>query len=486
MKRKPIAKSGTFGNAGANAAPACKPGPRLAFSGGTLVLEGVDRDELCRVFSSIPWVWDPRVEAWRCDAREYASVAAQLAVEDRVPAWEPVRWPRVKIHPLRPEQQAAVEAWTLTRQGIVVMPTGTGKTEVALSIMAQTAVSTLVVAPVRDLMYQWHRRILEGLGYDAGIIGDNAFRVRPVSATTYDSACIHTEQLGNRFGLVVFDECHHLPGPLWRDAARMSAAPMRLGLTATPERSDGRHADLGWLIGPVVYEMPLSAARGRTLAEYQVVRIPVHLSAEEQARYDDCSRAVREYFAAERKADPQLTWQDICRQTASTPEARRAMRAYFAKKSIEDRAEEKLRVVEDLFRLHVGEPCLVFAGSNAMARDVSRRFLIPCLLNHCGKRERLEVLRGLADGTYPALVANQVLDEGVDLPEVKVAVVIGGTASSRQAKQRLGRILRKSGNAQAVLYEIVCAETNEEGRSRRRRTSDAYHGTRHRRPGNRP
>ncbi len=156
------------------------------------------------------------------------------------------------------------------------------------------------------------------------------------------------------------------------------------------------------------------------------------------------------------------------------------LRAYFAKKSIEDRAEEKLRVLEDLFRLHAGQPCMVFAGSNAMARDVSRRFLIPCLLSHCGKKERLEILQGLAEGRYPALVANRVLDEGVDLPEVKVAVVIGGTASSRQAKQRLGRVLRRSGNAKAVLYEIVAADTAEAERSRQRRSSDAYQGTRHR------
>ena len=91
------------------------------------------------------------------------------------------------------------------------------------------------------------------------------------------------------------------------------------------------------------------------------------------------------------------------------------------------------------------------------------------------------MLRGLEEGRYPALVANRVLDEGVDLPEVKVAVVLGGTASSRQAKQRLGRVLRKSGNARAVLYEVVSAGTNEEHRSRRRRKSDAYQRTRHRR-----
>jgi superfamily II DNA or RNA helicase len=261
----------------------------------------------------------------------------------------------------------------------------------------------------------------------------------------------------------------------------MAAAPLRLGLTATPERSDGRHADLDGLIGPVLYRLPLAMARGRTLADYEVVRIPVYLSDEEQARYDACSAQVRRYLAERRRAEPTFSWQDLCGRTGTDPAARRALRAYFARKAIEDRAAEKLRVLEDLFRLHAAGPVLVFTGSNAMARDVSRRFLIPCLLNHCGKKERLEIVEGLRDGVYPALVANQVLDEGVDIPEVKVAVVIGGTASTRQAKQRLGRVLRKAGNARATLYEVVCAATKEEDRSRRRRESDAYQGTRHRR-----
>ncbi|MEE8452185.1 MAG: DEAD/DEAH box helicase family protein [Thermoguttaceae bacterium] len=460
--------------------------PKLSFSGGTLLLEGVSAEDVRQLFGSGRWVWDGRAGGRRCDAIEYAAIRdrfdqAGLSVDDAVSDWRTINWPEVQLPKLRDEQQQAVAAWSRSGRGCVIMPTGTGKTVVALTIMARTATSTLIVAPVRDLMYQWHRRIVEGLGYDAGIIGDNVFRVRPVSVTTYDSACIHMAKLGNRFGLIVFDECHHLPGQIRRDAARMCAAPYRLGLTATPERSDGRHVDLDWLVGPTVYDMPISAAKGRTLADYEVVRIPVHLSPEERVRYDDLSREVRSYVAERRKTDPKYSWEDLCAETGKTPEARRALKAYFAKRSIEDRAEEKLRVLEDLFRLHSPEPCIVFAGSNAMARDVSRRFLIPCLLNHCGKKERLEILQGLESGVYPALVANRVLDEGVDLPEAKVAIVIGGTASSRQAKQRLGRVLRKSGNARAVLYEIVTAGTSEEQRSRKRRKSDAYEGTRHRR-----
>jgi superfamily II DNA or RNA helicase len=211
------------------------------------------------------------------------------------------------------------------------------------------------------------------------------------------------------------------------------------------------------------------------------VRIPIYLSPEEQRRYDELAGIVRHYVAERRKGEPQYGWEDLCAEAGTTPEARRAVKAYHAKKSIEERAEEKLRVLEDLFCLHVGEPCLVFVGSNAMAREISRRFLIPCLLSHSGKKERLDVLRGLEAGTYPALVANRVLDEGVDLPEVKVAVVLGGTGSTRQAKQRLGRILRKSGNYRAVLYEVVSGGTKEEQRSRRRRASDAFQATRHRR-----
>jgi superfamily II DNA or RNA helicase len=457
----------------------------LSFAGGTLLLEGMTAATVRQVSGSQPWSWDGRVGVWRCDALEYSAVRQALwqsgrAFADAVPGWCRLRWPKVQLPALRPAQSAALAAWQAARRGVVVMPTGTGKTEVALAAMLDTAVSTLVVAPVRDLMYQWHRRILHGLGFDAGIIGDNVFRVQPVSVTTYDSACIHMERLGNQFALLIFDECHHLPGEVRRDAARMAAAPLCLGLTATLERADGRHVDLDRLIGPVVYHLPIAAARGGTLADYDVVRIPVYLSESEQTRYDALSAIVRRYLAQRRKTEPHFSWEDLTAETGKHPEARRALQAYYARKAIEDRAAEKLRVLEDLFRLHAGSSVLIFTGSNAMARDVSCRFLIPCLLNHCGKKERLEILEGFREGAYPALAANQVLDEGVDVPEVKVAVVIGGSASTRQAKQRLGRILRKAGNARAILYEVVCAATKEEERSRRRRESDAYQGTRYR------
>lgn len=455
--------------------------PRITFSRGTLLLESRSLGLPQPLAEAVEWKWDARVAGWRCDAICYPRIAGLLAshgIADTVPEWGEIRWPLDNVNPLRPEQIAAVDAWMVARSGVIVMPTGTGKTEVALSIIGDLGIATLVVAPVRDLMYQWHRRIQAALGVDAGIIGDSIHRVSPVSVTTYDSACIHMDRLGAKFGLIVFDECHHLPGGMRRDAARMSAAPMRLGLTATPERADGRHTDLVSLVGPTVYDLPISSVKGRTLAEYDVVRVPVHLDSDEQRRYDTLSEIIRTHMGERRRTKPDYSWQDLCGEIGKDPESRRAQKAWWSKKSIEDRAREKLRVLEDIFRLHAGSRVIVFAGSNVMAREVSIRFLIPCLLSHCRKRERSEILENFRQGTYPAIVANQVLDEGVDVPAAKVAVVIGGQASTRQAKQRLGRILRPSGNERATLYEVVCAETGEEERSRKRRRSDAFSASR--------
>ncbi|MFG0261273.1 MAG: DEAD/DEAH box helicase [Novipirellula sp. JB048] len=416
--------------------------PRLAFEQGTLTLTGVERRLIERLWPAPLWSFDPRSDCWRTDAMHYRDVAAcftdKLATRwsDEVVLWEPIPFAAAKLHSLRPDQNEALEAWLETRRGVVVMPTGTGKTEVALHAMCRVGSRVLVVSPVRDLMYQWHDRIRGATGIDAGIIGDGVHRVSPVSVTTYDSATIHMPRLGNRFEFIIFDECHHLPGPMRQDAARMSAAPYRLGLTATPERRDGGHELLRELIGPRVYTQAIKAARGKTLAHYDIVRMSVHLSEQERTRYESLGNMVRDYVAERRKDDASYDWPALCSDSGHDPAARAAMVAFHAKRSIEDRAEEKLRVIEDLFRLHAGEPVIVFCGSNAMARDVSLRFLIPCLLSHCRKRERQEILSGLKEGRYPALVVNRVLDEGVDLPEVNVAIVVGGGSSTRQALQR--------------------------------------------------
>ncbi|MGV3485451.1 MAG: DEAD/DEAH box helicase family protein [Planctomycetaceae bacterium] len=453
---------------------------RISFDQGTLLLSGMQPQRTSPSENASPWVYDHRCQAFRCDAMHYRDVLQRLMREpagswtDEVASWRSVHFPRRELNTLRPDQTAALDAWMVDRRGVVVMPTGTGKTEVALHAIVACSCSVLIVAPVRDLMYQWHERIRRATGVDAGIIGDGVHRVSPVCVTTYDSAAIHMPRLGNHFQFLVFDECHHLPGPMRQDAARMSAAPFRLGLTATPERRDGGHLVLDSIIGPRVYSQPIHLARGKTLADYDIVRIPVHLLDAERERYEALGKVVRDYMRDRREQDPEYDWQTLCSESGHDPRARAAMLAFHTKRSIEDRAAEKLRIIEDLFRLHAGEPVIVFCGSNAMARDVSIRFLIPCLLSHCRKRERQDILSGLKEGRYPALVANRVLDEGVDLPEVNVAIVVGGGSGTRQALQRLGRVLRKNRFGRATFYEIVTMGTRDDMRSRARRRDAAF------------
>ncbi|MCA9560033.1 MAG: ATP-dependent helicase, partial [Myxococcales bacterium] len=117
---------------------------------------------------------------------------------------------------------------------------------------------------------------------------------------------------------------------------------------------------------------------------------------------------------------------------------------------------------------------IVFTQNNSTAYEVSRRFLVPVITHQTKPSERSALLEGFADGTFGALATSKVLNEGVDVPDANVAIVISGSGSVREHVQRLGRILRKAGDKQAVLYELVAAGTAETFTSERRREHDAY------------
>lgn len=456
--------------------PTAKPAPyRLAFDRGSLRLDAPRGARVPDYF-----VWDKRVRAWRTEAihhpqlREEAA-AYRLPLQDEAGRFFDCPPLRARLPRLRPDQEAAVQAWERAGyRGVIVKPTGTGKTEIALTVIARHRVSALIVAPLRDLMYQWQRRIKQGLGFDAGVLGDGRREVWPITVTTYDSAYIHMKEIGNRYRLIVYDEAHHLPAPSLHESALDSLAPMRLGLTATPWRADGRDRLLADLIGPVVFEEALDEARGRTLADYAIVRVPIYLTETEQAEFDALSRRIRDYFLTRRGEDPGFDWDALARGSRTDAEAREILRAYRRKLAIIHRSAEKLRTVEDILRLHPNEPCVIFTASNRMALDVSARFLIPALTHHSDKRERNLVLDAFARGTIRALAACEVLNEGWDAPAVKVGVVLGGEKGVKEAVQRLGRLLRRSGDRMARLYEVVVQESPDVARARRRGRSDAY------------
>jgi superfamily II DNA or RNA helicase len=471
---------------------------RLTFDRGSLRL---DAPRSARVPAYL--VWDDRVHAWRTEAHRYLRVREDAAtyhlrLDDEAPRFFECPTLHPALPPLRSDQHAAVEAWERAGcRGVIVKPTGTGKTEIALSIIVRHRPSTLVVVPLRDLMYQWQRRIRRTLGVEAGILGDGRREVWPITVTTYDSAYIHMKEIGHRFRLIVYDEAHHLPAPTLRESALDCLAPMRLGLTATPWRADGADRLLEDLIGPVVYQEQIADARGRTLAGYSIVRVPIYLGEDEQAEFDALSRRIRAYIArwrrearsssrhpgepagdgrpAGRHGGPAFDWvRDLASRARTDPEAKAILRAWRRKLALVNRSAEKLRVLEDILRLHPDEQVIVFTASNRMALDVSARFLIPALTVHSDKRERNRVLDLFGEGILRALVACEVLNEGWDAPAVKVGVVLGGEGGVREAVQRLGRLLRKTGDRAARLYEVVVQESPDVARTRRRERADAY------------
>ena len=461
--------------AGWAAAAGPRPVAALEFDRGSLLLSAPRTAQVPRYLA-----WDERVGAWRTEALNHARLredAAEyrLSLDDHAERFFDCPPLRPALPPLRLDQEAAIAAWEQAgRRGLIIKPTGTGKTEIALGIIARHRVSALIVAPLRDLMYQWQRRIRAGLGFDAGVLGDGRREIWPITVTTYDSAWIHMKEMGNRYRLIVFDEAHHLPGPSLHESALDCLAPMRLGLTATPERADGRERLLDSLIGPVAFREEIPAAKGRTLADYSLVRVPIHLAAAEQAEFDRCSRTVRRYLAERRREAPDFEWTDLTRLARTDADARETLRAYRRKLAILHRSAEKLRVVEDVLRLHPGEQCVIFTASNRMALDVSARFLIPALTAHSDKRERNAVLDAFARGRIRALAACEVLNEGWDAPALKVGVVLGGEKGVKEAVQRIGRLLRRSGDRAARLYEVVVQETPDVTRARRRGRSGAY------------
>jgi superfamily II DNA or RNA helicase len=250
---------------------------------------------------------------------------------------------------------------------------------------------------------------------------------------------------------------------------------MRLGLTATPERADGRDTMLPFLIGPEVVRESIVDARDQTLAHYALIHVPIFLAQPEQDEFDHLSRRIRAYVAGHRRAQQAFDWKrDLAQLSRTDPEAKAILRCYRRRLIITQRSTEKLRVVEDILRLHPAEQCVIFTASARMALDVSARFLIPALTVHSDKRERNAVLDGFARGTLRGLAACEVLNEGWDAPSVKIGIVLGGEKGTREAVQRLGRLLRRSGDRPARLYEVVVEESPDALRARRRRRTDAY------------
>ena len=450
----------------------------LTFVCGTLEIRGLEPGA-----PGLPpgCAWDARTRCLRAEAVAYADIvrallAAKLPYRDDARRYSELASGAIVQREPRPYQREALTVWEQKRaRGLVVLPTGAGKSQLGVMAIDRKRRSTLVVAPTLDLVRQWYDLLRATFGGDVGVVGGGEHRVAALTVTTYDSAYLHMEHLGSRFGLVIFDECHHLPSETYGLAARQCLAPFRLGLTATPERVDGRDELLDALIGPLLYRREIVEMSGEYLAEYETERIGVELAPDERAEYEAERAIYLAFLRAQgiRMADPN-GWREFIMRAARGEQGRRALRAYRRQRELAFAAPAKLAYVAHLLHQHREGRAIVFTQDNATAYRISQLLLVPAITHQTKVSERSEILARLEGGTYNAVVTSKVLNEGVDVPSASVAIVVSGSGSVREHVQRLGRILRKQGDKRAILYELITAQTGEAFTSERRREHSAY------------
>jgi superfamily II DNA or RNA helicase len=387
--------------------------------------------------------------------------------------------PALSLQP-RAYQREALERWLgCGGRGVVVLPTGAGKTVVAYMALEQAPVRTLVVVPTIDLLRQWRRGLIERAGLPdelVGVVGGGERRPGPVTVITYDSAAMPRRRLDD-YGLLIVDEVHHLPAPTYRAIAAKVSAPFRLGLSATPERKDGGHFALDDLVGPEVYRrVPAELASTGHIADYREKRLFVDLTPEERYRYDALMAEYKWYLATRRS---QLVggglFEALIRRSGFDPGARRALQAHHEARMISLNAEGKIAQVEALLAKHRDEHVIVFSEYNAMVEVLSRRLALPAITYRTHPDERRLILERFRSGQYTKVVTGRVLNEGVDVPDASVAIVVSGSSATREHIQRLGRVLRPKPKG-AVLYEVISRGTAEGRASRARRAATGSHG----------
>ncbi|MBK6441694.1 MAG: DEAD/DEAH box helicase [Actinomycetales bacterium] len=335
---------------------------------------------------------------------------------------------------MRPYQRQAVEGFWHGGSGVVVLPCGAGKTIVGAGAMAAAGATTLILVTNTVAARQWKDELLRRTSLSEKEIGEYSGtrkEIRPVTIATYQVLSVrrrgvypHLELLDARdWGLVVYDEVHLLPAPIFRMTADLQAR-RRLGLTATLVREDGREGDVFSLIGPKRFDAPWKDIEAQGwIAPADCVEVRVTLGQGERMAY-----AVAE-------AD------DRYRLASCTP--------------------GKERVVQDLVARHTGEPTLVIGQYLDQLATLAERLEAPLITGETSVAERQRLFDAFRSGEVGLLVVSKVANFSIDLPEASVAIQVSGTFGSRQEEaQRLGRVLRPKGDGRtAHFYTIVSRDT---------------------------
>ncbi len=375
-----------------------------------------------------------------------------------------------------PHQQNAFECWKKAGySGVVALPTGGGKSFLAAMTINFLKRPTLIMVPTIDLVEQWHSMLGKIFNSEIGMLGGGEKNITPITVSTYDSAVLQMEFIGNRFALLVADECHHLPGPVNRLAAICAIAPYRLGLTATPEMTPESEITLTQLMGKLVCQISVNELEGKVLAPYDTEIIEVPLDPDEDELYRE-QREIYINFVKINNIQFNMHdgWRKFIALCSRSAVGRAAFKAYLEQRKIARGGKSKMRKVWEIIMRHRQSRIIVFTADNDMAYKLGKKFFLPVLTCQTKLKERKIFLEKFRSGEYPILITSKVLNEGVDVPEAEVAIVVSGSGSVREHVQRLGRVLRSSVGKRAILYELISANTNEIYTSLRRRSHEAY------------
>ncbi|WP_298801943.1 DNA repair helicase XPB [uncultured Pseudokineococcus sp.] len=335
---------------------------------------------------------------------------------------------------LRPYQAEAVDGFWDGGSGVVVLPCGAGKTLVGAGAMAKARATTLILVTNTVSARQWKDELVKRTSLTEDEIGEYSGtrkEVRPVTIATYQVLTTrrkgvypHLELLDARdWGLIVYDEVHLLPAPIFRMTADLQAR-RRLGLTATLVREDGREGEVFSLIGPKRYDAPWKDIESQGyIAPADCVEVRVTLPDSERLLYAT--------------AEPDERYR-LCATT-----------------------ESKTRVVQRVVEASKGEQVLVIGQYIDQLDDLGERLGAPVIKGETSVAERQRLFQAFREGELHVLVVSKVANFSIDLPEASVAVQVSGSFGSRQEEaQRLGRLLRPKGDGRtARFYTVVSRDT---------------------------
>jgi superfamily II DNA or RNA helicase len=453
---------------------------RLYFDQGTLLVNTPRSRELDS--GGFGMRWDARVEAYRAPAYVYRFLCAELArrkiafKNEVFPSQRaPVEWGPVD---LRPYQQTALMTWMHEQRGLVVLPTGSGKTRLACAVMAACRVPTLCLVPTRALLHQWSKEISQHYRGTVGCLGDGNRSLEAITVSTFESAYRGMQRFGHRFGLLVVDEVHHFGNGVRDEALEMCAAPRRLALTATAPDGESL-ARVTQLMGPCVCALHVADLSGLWLADFESVVLGLRLTQDEQKQYDHAQQKFRSVYQRYNSFSPGGTWRDFTRFAGRSEPGRDALAAFRASREIVSYPEAKRLAVATLLQQHRGRRVLVFTATNATAYAIARDHLVMPITCDIDRAEREQALAAFRAGELTVLVSAQVLNEGIDVPDAEVAIIVGGVRGQREHVQRVGRLLRPSVGKRALIYELVMEGTHETRKAAQRRRGLLPSGRQH-------